>query len=81
MIARVNGGPSGASGNTFSEMASMAGHDAMTLAAAGVPSGMVFVRSQQGMSHCPQEHSSRQDCAEGAQLMADAALLLARNLP
>lgn len=63
------------------EMASMAGHDAMSLAAAGVPTGMVFVRSRQGMSHCPQEHSSVSDCAEGAQHLADAAMLLAHELP
>lgn len=58
---------------------SMAGHDAMSLAAAGVPCGMVFVRSRDGMSHCPQEYSSEPDCAHGAQWLADAALLLARE--
>lgn len=63
------------------ELASMAGHDAMSLAAAGVPSGMIFVRSHRGLSHCPQEHSSAKDCVEGAQHMADAALLLARDIP
>jgi allantoate deiminase len=62
------------------ELASMAGHDAMSLAAAGVPCGMIFVRSHHGLSHCPQEHSSVSDCAEGAQHMADAAMLLARDL-
>lgn len=67
-------------GRRCPEMASMAGHDAMSLAAAGVPTGMVFVRSARGMSHCPQEHSAAQDCTEGAQLMADVALLLARDL-
>ena len=59
---------------------SMAGHDAMSLAPAGVPCGMIFVRSRNGMSHCPEEHSSAQDCADGAQWLADAAVGLAREL-
>lgn len=67
-------------GRRFRELASMAGHDAMSLAAAGIPVGMIFVRSRKGMSHCPEEYSSAQDCAEGAQLLAGAALLLARDL-
>lgn len=46
---------------------SMAGHDAMSLAPAGVPCGMIFVRSRNGMSHCPEEHSTARDCADGAQ--------------
>lgn len=58
-------------------LASMAGHDAMNLAAAGVPTGMVFVRSQAGMSHCPQEHSSPADCTTGAQCLAEAAMAFA----
>lgn len=64
-----------------SELASMAGHDAMSLAAAGVRAGMIFVRSRGGLSHCPQEHSSVEDCTKGTQHIADAALLLARELP
>jgi len=61
-------------------LTSMAGHDAMSLAPAGVPCGMIFVRSRNGMSHCPEEHSSAQDCAGGAQWLADAAVGLAREL-
>jgi len=68
-------------GQRLPELASMAGHDAMALAAAGVPSGMIFVRSRGGLSHCPEEHSSVSDSALGAQHLADAALLLARELP
>jgi len=46
------------------ELASGAGHDAGILAAAGVPSGMVFVRSLNGgVSHSPDEHSSAEDVA------------------
>jgi acetylornithine deacetylase/succinyl-diaminopimelate desuccinylase-like protein len=43
-------------------LVSGAGHDAMVLAAAGVPTGMLFVRSLNGgVSHCPEELSSLED--------------------
>jgi len=46
------------------ELVSGAGHDAMVLAAAGVPTGMLFVRSLNGgVSHCPEELSSEADVA------------------
>ena len=63
------------------ELPSMAGHDAMNLAAAGVPCGMVFVRSKRGLSHSPDEYSSPEDCAAGADLLATTALNLARREP
>lgn len=59
---------------------SMAGHDAMSLVPAGVPCGMIFVRSRDGMSHCPEEHSDAHDCALGAQWLADAAVGLAAQI-
>lgn len=59
---------------------SMAGHDAMNLAGAGIPCGMIFVPSRGGLSHCPEEHSSAEDCARGTELMGDAALRLAAEL-
>jgi allantoate deiminase len=44
------------------ELVSGAGHDAMVLAAAGVPTAMLFVRSLNGgVSHCPDERSSAED--------------------
>jgi hydantoinase/carbamoylase family amidase len=44
------------------ELPSGAGHDAGILAAAGVPSGMLFVRSLNGgVSHSPDELSSEED--------------------
>ena len=44
------------------ELVSGAGHDAMVLAAAGVPTAMLFVRSLNGgASHCPDELSSAED--------------------
>jgi hydantoinase/carbamoylase family amidase len=56
-------------------MPSMAGHDAQNLASAGVPTGMLFVRSTGG-SHNPREHASADDAAQGARalLLACAAL-------
>jgi allantoate deiminase len=54
---------------------SAAGHDAQNLAAIGVPTGMLFVRSSNG-SHNPDEHADAADAAEGARalLLACAAL-------
>ncbi|MDP9307575.1 MAG: M20/M25/M40 family metallo-hydrolase, partial [Actinomycetota bacterium] len=46
------------------ELVSGAGHDAMVLAAAGVPTAMLFVRSLNGgASHSPDELSSAEDIA------------------
>jgi len=59
------------------EMPSMAGHDAMTLTKGDVECGMVFVRSEAGISHSPKERSSQEDCVAGANLLATAALRLA----
>jgi N-carbamoyl-L-amino-acid hydrolase len=42
-----------------------AGHDAGILAAAGVPTGMLFVRNPTGISHSPLEHAELDDCLIG----------------
>ncbi|HEX6577045.1 MAG TPA: allantoate amidohydrolase [Jiangellaceae bacterium] len=47
-----------------------AGHDAGILAAAGVPSAMLFVRNPSGVSHSPHEHADRDDCLAGVDAMA-----------
>lgn len=48
------------------ELVSGAGHDAMVLAASGVPTAMLFVRSlNDGVSHHPDELSSEEDIARG----------------
>ena len=47
------------------EMASGGGHDAAAFAQSGVPSGMVFVRNQNG-SHNPHEAMRMEDFAKGA---------------
>lgn len=56
-----------------------AGHDAGVLAAAGVPAGMLFVRSLAGgVSHSPAEESSREDVALCVGVLAGALRRLAR---
>jgi acetylornithine deacetylase/succinyl-diaminopimelate desuccinylase-like protein len=61
------------------ELVSGAGHDAGILAAAGVPSGMLFVRSLNGgVSHSPDELSSAEDIARGLDVLADALVRIAR---
>jgi N-carbamoyl-L-amino-acid hydrolase len=47
------------------DLASYAGHDAGVLAAAGVPAGMLFVRSPDGVSHDPGERADEADCLAG----------------
>ncbi len=41
------------------------------------PVGMVFVRSKDGISHNPDEWSSKQDCAAGANVLYRTVLGLA----
>jgi acetylornithine deacetylase/succinyl-diaminopimelate desuccinylase-like protein len=55
------------------ELPSGAGHDAAILAAAGVPTGMLFLRSLNGgISHSPDEESSPEDVALGFDVLAGA---------
>jgi allantoate deiminase len=60
------------------ELVSWAGHDAGVLAAAGVPSGMLFVRSLAGgASHTPDEYSSPEDVELAVDVLAGALARLA----
>lgn len=52
-------------------------HDAMALASAGIPMGMVFVPSEQGISHASNELTKEADCANGAAVLALAIQRLA----
>lgn len=62
------------------ELHSGAGHDAGVLAAAGVPSGMLFVRSLAGgVSHSPEESSSPEDVALAVDVLAGALRRLASS--
>jgi N-carbamoyl-L-amino-acid hydrolase len=47
------------------QLATGAGHDAGILSAAGVPSGMLFVRNPTGVSHSPEEFAEPADCHQG----------------
>jgi allantoate deiminase len=54
------------------ELASGAGHDAGVLARAGVPTGMLFVRSlNDGVSHSPDELSSTEDIELSIEVLAE----------
>ncbi len=55
------------------QMASGAGHDAAVFAAAGVPSGMIFVRNEHG-SHNPDEAMDLADFAVAARALSAALL-------
>jgi allantoate deiminase len=70
-VARVLASACDRLGVAAPRLPSMAGHDAQNLAAIGVPTGMLFVRSTHG-SHNPDEHADAADAALGAK-----ALLLA----
>ena len=49
-----------------------AGHDAGILAAAGIPTAMLFVRNPSGISHAPAEDADEADCLAGIDALAAA---------
>jgi N-carbamoyl-L-amino-acid hydrolase len=51
-------------------LATGAGHDAGILAAAGIPTAMLFVRNPTGVSHSPREHADTADCLAGVEALA-----------
>jgi allantoate deiminase len=55
-------------GLLHSTLASGGGHDAMIMQSV-CPTAMVFVRSKDGLSHCPEEYSSPEDLAAGTELL------------
>jgi N-carbamoyl-L-amino-acid hydrolase len=55
-------------------MASGAGHDAMTFASQGIPTGMIFIPCLEGKSHCPEESIRWEDAAVGTQILADTIM-------
>ncbi len=55
-----------------------AGHDAQNAATAGVPTGMVFVRSTGG-SHNPGEHAASEDAAQATRLLLLAVVSLSQG--
>ena len=67
----------GPSGNPAPLLATGAGHDAGILAAAGVPTAMLFVRNPTGISHSPAENAERDDCLTGVEALTAVAAELA----
>lgn len=65
-------------GGDWPVLATQAGHDAGILAAAGVPTAMLFVRNPTGVSHSPAEHAELPDCLVGVSALADTLERLAR---
>ena len=41
------------------------------MAAAGIPTAMLFVRNPTGVSHAPAEHAETADCLVGVSALAD----------
>lgn len=62
-------------GLTYQYMPSGAGHDAQNMAPV-TPTGMIFVPSRGGISHSPQEYTSPQDMANGADVLLRTLLKL-----
>ena len=56
-----------------------AGHDAVFINEV-FPSGMIFVPSIGGMSHCPQEDTRWEDIVKGTEVAADTLLKLDLSL-
>ncbi len=54
-----------------------AGHDCMQLVEL-CPVGMIFARSKDGISHNPAEFTTKEDCANGAQVLYRTVLTLAK---
>ena len=65
-----------ARGFSSSSLPSGAGHDSQNMATLA-PTGMIFIPSIGGRSHCPEEESSWQDVANGANVLLDTVLRLA----
>ena len=54
---------------SFKKLVSRAYHDALFMSQI-CPSGMIFIPSQNGYSHRPEEYSSPEDIARGAKVLA-----------
>jgi N-carbamoyl-L-amino-acid hydrolase len=61
------------------QLPSGAGHDGSRIGRIA-PAGMIFVRSRDGRSHCPEEYSSPEDIAAGVTALGRALLALDRQL-
>jgi len=66
-------------GLSHQRLSSGAGHDAMCVAAIA-PQAMLFVPSQGGVSHSPDEYTTPEDCVAGARVLLGALLRLDKLL-
>ena len=66
-------GAAAAQGLSWREMVSGAGHDACHLAAR-LPTAMIFIPCEGGISHSEQENATREDCIAGANVLLHAVL-------
>ncbi|MEJ1222224.1 Zn-dependent hydrolase [Sediminicola sp. 1XM1-17] len=66
-------------GLSHKQMQSGAGHDAQDMALIA-PAGMIFVPSRDGISHSPNEFTSAEDMANGANVLLQTILVLDREL-
>ncbi len=57
---------------------SYAAHDSMIMGEI-CPVGMIFLRSKDGLSHCPQEYTSKEDFVAGTEILLDTILACAVN--
>jgi len=65
-----------AGGYSYREITSGAGHDSQ-LMSRHVPTGMIFVPSASGRSHCSEEFTPNDDCVRGAEVLAHSLYELA----
>ena len=65
-------------GLTHMRLPSGAGHDAQMAATLG-PMGMIFVPSIGGVSHSPNERTTWEDCARGADVLLRTVLEVDRS--
>jgi len=75
-IQQIIGAAATARGLVASALPSGAGHDSQNLATLA-PTGMIFVPSTGGRSHCPEEHTDWQDVENGANVLLDTVIALA----
>jgi beta-ureidopropionase / N-carbamoyl-L-amino-acid hydrolase len=75
-VAKVAGAAAGI--GPLPVLATGAGHDAGTIATAGIPAAMLFVRNPTGISHAPQEQVQPADAAAGVRSLAAVLVDLTR---
>jgi N-carbamoyl-L-amino-acid hydrolase len=75
-IQEIIAGAAAGRGLAASRLPSGAGHDSQNLATVA-PTGMIFIPSIGGRSHCPQESTTWPDIENGANVLLDTVTALA----